>query len=466
MPSTTSPADSASTGALTEPVVQFWRNVERALLPEPKIADEDLRRRAGLILRLAALMLLFAVTNFLTTGFGSATDAFGIGVNLCVVALFAAIYASVRGGRIRLAESLLAFAIAASITAYMVCEGVTSPRATIAVVAIVAAGFLLSSRYTAFIAITIAAVVGLVGVAQTYGAFLPWRTVAEQAWLPIFRQMLFTTLLILLLRATYDSLRNRLLERERELAPMLDEARRINSGLEQRVAERTAQLEMRRAAQDRIAGSLALELAEPLTRVERLLQDALARSGPLNLESCAHIDRAARAAARAAGMVRMLHAYASLGAAAISLESVDVRAMAAELASELADSGAAVRWRIDDLPRARADPVLLRVALQNVLQNALKYSGQRSVPDIHVGFDAVQQAFFVRDNGVGIDPKDAERIFIPFQGPRLRAARSGHGLGLANALRAIERMDGRIWAAGRLDEGLTVYISLRPEGEP
>jgi signal transduction histidine kinase len=113
--------------------------------------------------------------------------------------------------------------------------------------------------------------------------------------------------------------------------------------------------------------------------------------------------------------------------------------------------------------RARGDPRLLRVVLDNLLGNAFKFTATR--PHAHIEFGAAvdggERAFFVRDDGVGFDPRYAGRLFRAFQ--RLHSTRDfpGTGIGLTTVQRVVQRHGGRIWARSEPDHGATFFFTLR-----
>ena len=118
---------------------------------------------------------------------------------------------------------------------------------------------------------------------------------------------------------------------------------------------------------------------------------------------------------------------------------------------------------VGELPTVEADPGLLRQVYVNLLGNALKFSREGAAPQVEVGaFERDgEQVCFVRDNGVGFDAAEAERLFQPFQ--RLHGQRfPGHGVGLSIVKRIVERHGGRLWAQAQRQQGATFYFSLPP----
>jgi signal transduction histidine kinase len=155
--------------------------------------------------------------------------------------------------------------------------------------------------------------------------------------------------------------------------------------------------------------------------------------------------------------------------AALRPQRVDVSGLARETAASLqSDSpGREVRWQIDDGMTMSADRNLMRIAMQNLLENAWKYTGKTPGATIHVGvrMQDGRQVFFVADNGAGFDMAYADKLFDAFQ--RLHSAGEfpGTGIGLAIVQRVIRRHKGDIWAEARVGEGATFFFTVGDLGE-
>jgi light-regulated signal transduction histidine kinase (bacteriophytochrome) len=131
-----------------------------------------------------------------------------------------------------------------------------------------------------------------------------------------------------------------------------------------------------------------------------------------------------------------------------------------ELSPEM--MGREFEWKIGELPTVNADHSLLRQVFINLLGNSIKYTRPREKARIEIGAEEKEHEYviFVRDNGVGFEPKYVHRLFGVFQ--RLHTERDfeGTGIGLAIVRRIIARHGGTVWAEGRVNEGATFYFTL------
>ncbi len=168
-------------------------------------------------------------------------------------------------------------------------------------------------------------------------------------------------------------------------------------------------------------------------------------------------------------LVDKLLAFSRLGRGQLSRGRVDVAALIAELVAELrpATAGRTVTWEVGPLPVVEADLMMFRLAVRNLLENALKYTRSRSEAVVVVGHraDPGEDVFFVRDNGVGFDMKYGDKLFGVFQRLHRMEDFEGTGIGLANMKRVIDRHGGRVWAEGEEGRGATFFFTLpRPAG--
>jgi light-regulated signal transduction histidine kinase (bacteriophytochrome) len=123
-----------------------------------------------------------------------------------------------------------------------------------------------------------------------------------------------------------------------------------------------------------------------------------------------------------------------------------------------------IEWRIEALPTVRGDPSLLRVVLQNLLDNAVKYTRPQRGTVIEIGSRRLEDgetAVYVRDNGVGFDMRYADRLFGVFQRLHRADEFEGTGIGLATARRVVHRHGGRIWGDGEPGRGACFYFTVQ-----
>jgi PAS domain S-box-containing protein len=211
--------------------------------------------------------------------------------------------------------------------------------------------------------------------------------------------------------------------------------------------------------------SVAHDLRAPLRSIDGFSQ-ALVEDCGKQLDECGHehLKRVRSAAQRMGDLIDSLLAVARIARAELRSEPVDLSGLAAMAVEELRalSPGREVEVTIEPSLQSRGDPRLLRVVLDNLLGNAFKFTATR--PLAHIEFasagEGQEHAFFVRDDGVGFDPRYAGQLFRVFQ--RLHTAREfpGTGIGLATVQRVIQRHGGRIWARSEPERGATFFFTL------
>lgn len=238
----------------------------------------------------------------------------------------------------------------------------------------------------------------------------------------------------------------------------------LYQGLEQRVRERTAQLESAHAELEAFNFSVSHDLRSPLHAIdgftELLLQDLPAGLEERTLD---HLRRIRRASQRMGQLIEDLLRLSGLSRTELHPEPVDLGAMAAEIAADLRIQSPDRKVRFEIAPRLLAwgDARLLRIALENLLGNAWKYTSKTADARIALSRDpGGERAFRLQDNGAGFEMAQADRLFGPFQ--RLHSEREfpGTGIGLATVRRILARHGGRIWAEAEPGQGATFFFTL------
>ena len=244
------------------------------------------------------------------------------------------------------------------------------------------------------------------------------------------------------------------------------EVRALNTDLEARVAQRTAELERVNENLEAFSYSVSHDLRAPLRSLSGFSQ-ALVEEYAEQLDDTArgYIGRIQAASERMATLIDDLLQLSRVSRAEMNLRSVDLSAEAAEIAAELQsrEPGRRVAFSVEDGVRATADRTLIRTVLQNLLENAWKFTARRDDATIAFGTIEAEGAgicCYVRDNGAGFDPAFDGKLFQPFQ--RLHAATDfpGTGIGLASVRRIVSRHGGRTWAHGAVGEGASFYFTL------
>jgi PAS domain S-box-containing protein len=212
------------------------------------------------------------------------------------------------------------------------------------------------------------------------------------------------------------------------------------------------------------------DLQEPLRMVTSYLELVRERYEPvLDAKGRSWIGYAVDGAARMKELIEALLRYSRAGRRTRPFEPTDLAQVVADallnLQAAVREAGAAVR--VGPLPVVRGDRVQLTQLVQNLVGNALKFRGPRPAEvDIEAERAGAGWRIAVRDNGIGIDPKFRDRLFVLFQRLHPRTRYPGTGIGLAMCKRIVEGHGGRIWTESRPDEGAAFYWTMpdSPEG--
>ena len=240
----------------------------------------------------------------------------------------------------------------------------------------------------------------------------------------------------------------------------------LNQSLEDKVRQRTAELDTAIKQLEAFSFSVAHDLRGPLRQVSGYVSVLQESAGPaLGPDSGECIRRIVDATRRMDHLIIDLLAFARSSRADMQPVEVELDALLDEAIEAIRPdtAGRNVEWRREPLPRVLGDQALLRQVFINLLSNAAKYSRMRDPAIIEIGSrdgGTGEVVVHVRDNGVGFDMQHANRLFGAFQRLHSSGSFEGSGIGLANVQRIVLRHGGSVWAEAAVDRGATFYVSL------
>jgi PAS domain S-box-containing protein len=255
----------------------------------------------------------------------------------------------------------------------------------------------------------------------------------------------------------------------------------LNASLEQRVNERTAQLQAANKELEAFSYSVSHDLRAPLRHINGFVQLLTKKDAPtLDAASQRYLKTIGDSAQRMGALIDDLLAFSRTSRVEMRSQPVSLNQIVNDVRKDLAHlcEGRTIHWEVQELPVVKGDPPLLRVVWMNLISNAIKYTAPRAeahieiapapvgtvVPDDAVDHGALSAnncVVMVRDNGVGFDMSYAHKLFGVFQRLHREEEFEGTGIGLATVRRIVHRHGGAVWAEGKLNQGATIYLSFR-----
>jgi light-regulated signal transduction histidine kinase (bacteriophytochrome) len=193
----------------------------------------------------------------------------------------------------------------------------------------------------------------------------------------------------------------------------------------------------------------------------------------LDVTSQRYLETTLESTSHAGALIDDLLSCSRTGRVEMHLTLVDMNQLVREAMNDMRlETQRNISWRVGELPKVYGDPSMLRLVLQNLLSNGVKYTSTREQAVIEIGAksNGDETVFFISDNGVGFDMQYVNKLFGVFQRLRSVEELEGTGIGLANVRRIINRHGGRTWAEGSVGSGATFYFPLslverRDDGE-
>jgi PAS domain S-box-containing protein len=241
---------------------------------------------------------------------------------------------------------------------------------------------------------------------------------------------------------------------------------RLNSDLERRVRERTAQLEAINKELEAFSYSVSHDLRAPLRSIRGFSEVLLERyAGKLDTRGQEFLRRACESSQQMDRLIEDLLKLSRVSRSELQRRIVDLSTLAESIVSDLQQANPERIVKVDiaaDL-KAPGDARLLRIVLENLLRNAWKFTSRQPEGRIEFGWTGEHAAFFIRDNGAGFDMTYATKLFGVFQRLHSVTEFPGTGVGLATVQRIINRHGGRVWAQAAVGQGATFYFTLPEE---
>jgi PAS domain S-box-containing protein len=239
----------------------------------------------------------------------------------------------------------------------------------------------------------------------------------------------------------------------------------LNAELEQRVTDRTAQLEAANRELEAFSYSVSHDLRAPLRGIDGFAHILGQEYGDvLDINGQHYLQRVRDGAQRMGQLIDDLLTFSRLNRHALRKSDVAMTELFSGVFADLREgqSGRAVELVMSDLPPAWGDPVLLRQVCFNLLENALKFTRESDPARIEVGFEQADSVptYYVKDNGVGFDMRYSDKLFGVFQRFHRVEDYEGTGVGLATVQRIVHRHGGQIWADAAVGQGATFYFTL------
>lgn len=244
----------------------------------------------------------------------------------------------------------------------------------------------------------------------------------------------------------------------------LKEIKKLNKELEEKVLKRTAELEMANRDLEAFAYSVSHDLRSPLRHIDGFLSLMHSSLSETSQKTNHYYEKTRAATKRMHNMIEDLLNFSRLGRKKLAYSQIDSNILIREIIEELVIDPKKnnIEWKINELIPMKADRAMLKLAFENLISNAIKYSSKNNKIVIEIGSRELKKGieFYVKDNGIGFDMKFADKLFNVFQRLHTNEEFDGIGIGLANVKQIIKKHGGTVRAESKPNLGATFYITL------
>lgn len=250
---------------------------------------------------------------------------------------------------------------------------------------------------------------------------------------------------------------------EEELKELNTRLFELNAQLEQRVDERTAELRSANRELESFGYAIAHDLRNPLRRLTAIAS-IIEKEGKADEETRENLDQIKEFAKEMTKLIEDHLHFAKFAQTELKIEPVQFSSLAWSVARDVQKAYPGLEMRVRAMPNlvVQADPGLLRVLLENLVENAAKFTQGNAAPKVEIGTMSKggKRIFYVSDNGIGFDQEFEHKLFQPFERLHREEQYGGTGIGLFNAKRIVERHGGKIWAKSEEGKGATFYFTV------